>query len=491
MPDTRLADTSDCVVAIARTHRASYARFESPGPAPELPSGLASTEAIRTVREVLRLHGLDADRFDTPSWNPLAELIPAGSVVALKPNWVHHRHKADKGLDCLVTHISVIEAALEYVALARPSRVIIGDAPVQSCDFGELRRLTGIDDVANRFRSRGVDITVADFRRTVRTAEGRSENVRGMADFVLFDLAGQSLLEPLRADAHKFRVTMYNPDWMARTHAPGRHQYLIAREVLEAQVVLNLPKLKCHVKAGVTGALKNLVGINGNKEYLPHHRKGGSESGGDCYAGGSWLKKRAEHLLDAANRREPGAFQAALARASERLAQLEEKLGGDSNLEGNWHGNDTVWRMCLDLQRILRYGTPKGALEPRPQRRVLTLTDAIIAGEGEGPLAPDPVPAGFVSFAKNVAAAEWVHARLMGLDPERVPLVREAFGSFAYPLAEFPPSVVRARLENAEVPASRVGPFDRRAFQPPRGWRGHCELELHNDYESRLDPVVA
>ena len=85
-----------------------------------------------------------------------------------------------------------------------------------------------------------------------------------------------SLLEPIASDRRvDFRVTMYNPDLMRQTHGRGRHQYLIAREVIEADVVINVPKLKTHRKAGITGALKNLVGINGNKDYLPHHRLGG------------------------------------------------------------------------------------------------------------------------------------------------------------------------------------------------------------------------
>lgn len=61
---------------------------------------------------------------------------------------------------------------------------------------------------------------------------------------------------------------------MARAHHVGVHQYLLAKAVLEADVVINLPKLKTHKKAGVTCALKNLIGIHGNKEYSPHHRVG-------------------------------------------------------------------------------------------------------------------------------------------------------------------------------------------------------------------------
>jgi hypothetical protein len=31
---------------------------------------------------------------------------------------------------------------------------------------------------------------------------------------------------------------------------------------------------------------------------------------------------------------------------------------------GNWHGNDTIWRMILDLNKILLYGNPDGTMRP-------------------------------------------------------------------------------------------------------------------------------
>jgi hypothetical protein len=293
---------------------------------------------------------------------------------------------------------------------------------------------------------------------------------------VLFDLGEMSLLEPLAADARNFRVTMYNPDWLLRTHAPGRHQYLVAREVIDADIVISLPKLKTHRKAGITGALKNLVGINGNKEFLPHHRKGGTRDGGDCYEGGSWLKCRAEDLLDTANRRPPGRMQELLGTSSYAVARCAHLLGSDMNLEGAWHGNDTVWRTCLDLHRVLLYGRPDGSLDPARRRVVLTITDAIVAGEGEGPLANTPVPAGVVTGALNAAAAEWVHARLMGFDPARIPLLRGAFGEFPFPLVVFPHTAIRVRTAEGERAADGIEPISGRCFVPPEGWRGHCEL---------------
>ncbi len=469
-------------VVIARAARADYGNLPQAEPAPELPSGSVTTVGGGAGRELLRQWGLDASRFGSAHWNPLGAVIPAGARVVVKPNWVHHLNKSNEGLDCLLTHTSVLECVLQYVALTRPRSVVIGDAPIQGCDFGRLRASCGLDAMVERVASEtGLRVDIADFRRTLlpedRVGGARVENVRPQANYTLVDLGRESLLEPLARAAEKFRVTMYNPDLLSRTHSPGRHQYLIAREVLEADVVISLPKLKAHKKAGVTGALKNLVGINGNKEFLPHHRKGGSTTGGDCYPGGSWLKHRAEDLLDEVNRapegRAPG-LKVWLAGAAVRGAVM---LGEDDNIDGSWYGNDTVWRMCLDLQRILRYAGADGALHAEPQRRVITITDAIVAGEREGPLAPSPIPAGFVTGAFNPAAAEWVHARLMGFDPLKIPLVHHAFDGFAFPLVDFAPDAVRARIDGKELAAGAIRPILPFAFQPARGWKGHIELD--------------
>ena len=81
-----------------------------------------------------------------------------------------------------------------------------------------------------------------------------------------------------------FRVTMYDHRLMQAHHDQRKHEYLVSNSVLDADLIINLAKLKCHSKAGITGALKNLVGINGHKEYLPHHTNGSPAEGGDQYA---------------------------------------------------------------------------------------------------------------------------------------------------------------------------------------------------------------
>jgi uncharacterized protein (DUF362 family) len=447
---------------------------------PELPGWAKVTTALVALRALFVQAGLDHSHFDSSDWNPLGTIIHAGAKVVVKPNWVQHHNCSGHGMDCLVTHPSVIEAILHYVAKAHPAHIIVGDAPLQGCDFAALMAACHVPEMIERFTAHNVHVAVKDFRRTIQpnaSLGGRAqEDCRPMHEFILYDLGSDSALEAITAPNSEFRVTMYNPDVLQRTHRPGKHQYLIARDVIEADVVLNVPKLKTHKKAGITGALKNMVGINGHKEYLPHHRKGGSQSGGDCYTGQSRLKSLVEDLLDATNRAQGTVARHMLANAVRVGMAFGKVVGTENNYEGSWHGNDTVWRTSLDLQRVLHYGRADGTLADHVQRTVLTVTDAIIAGQGDGPLAPTPNKLGIMTLGANTAAVEWVHALLMGLDPQRIPLTREAFAPHRYPLTHFPPDAIVMRVDGRPVAASELFVQYGCAFRAPSGWQGYCEL---------------
>jgi uncharacterized protein (DUF362 family) len=377
-----------------------------------------------------------------------------------------------------VTDPALVRTVVSGVLAARPSRVLVGDAPIQSCDFAHLLAETGLDRWAADLQAREPRFEgVRDFRRTtcvfrhgVRRAQ---ENRLPAAEFVLFDLGADSLLEPVTDARGSFRVTQYDPREMRKTHAPGRHRYLVAAAVLAADVVINLPKLKTHSKAGVTGALKNLVGINGNKEYLPHHRVGSARRGGDCYPGGGLLKRAVELAADQANvTHAPGPRALAWSAAARVLERLSRRLGDEVGVEGAWSGNDTVWRMCLDLNRILLYGRSDGTLADVPQRRVLHVVDAMVAGQGDGPLAPEPLRLGLLLAGGNPAAVDWIGAQVLGYDPHRVALVREAFGRFGWPIAPFAPADVRVLADPADRPAANgiMGLAEPPVKHPP-GWR--------------------
>ena len=401
------------------------------------PRGEAMREGLGALADALGW----ADR----SRGPFARVIPPGATVLIKPNLVLHENEGPWGIEPLVTDAGLVRAVAEAALQAGASRVTVGDAPIQSCDLARLLERTGLAEWSRALAGQDARFNgIRDFRRTtcvlthgVRVA---AENLQPEDQFVLFDLGRDSLLDPITRADGAFRVTWYDPRLMARTHAPGRHQYLIAKDVLDADVVINLPKLKTHKKAGVTCALKNLIGINGNKEYLPHHRIGGAAAGGDCYPDASYVKRALETIADWRNQTESrtgGLFYYALTFALTRVLRARgDRLG----YEGSWSGNDTIWRTCLDLNRILMYGQGDGRMAEQPQRRVVHVVDAVVAGQGDGPLAPKPLPLGMLFGGNNAAAVDWVAAHLLGYDASQVPLVREAFGRFKWPLAPFAPS---------------------------------------------------
>lgn len=437
-------------------------------------------EAVRAqVREALRAAGFGARNGDAP----LCDVIEPGMTVLVKPNWVLHRNLGGHGEECLVTHPAFIEAVLRELEPAKPGRVLIADSPVLFCNFDRLVPPSWRARVASEL---AMPVEVIDLRRTVARGDRHAEDegvgmkrgvdreLRPLERYALFDLGAQSLLEPVSHPPGRFRLNDYDPDELCRKHRPGVHQYLLCKEAFEADVVLSLPKLKTHHKAGMTGALKSLVGLNGNKDYLPHHRAGGSLLGGDSYEGLSVPLELSERLLDAANRRINQPAYAPLRRAADAARGVARRIG-DAQMCGEWHGNDTTWRMALDLDRILLHGRPDGTLANERQRPFLSLTDAIVAGQGDGPLAPRPLPLGVVTCAASPAFADTVHAALLGFDPERLPIVRNAFGRYAYPITERPRSELRVQLGEREHTLESLFDAAGRAAEPPHHWGGHVE----------------
>src|ERR1700757_4368255 len=68
--------------------------------------------------------------------------------------------------------------------------------------------------------------------------------------------------------------------------------------------------------------------------------------------------------------------------------------------------------------------TERGACRTLPINFVIA--DAIMAMEGKGPLNGTPRPLGRIVLADDPVAADATCARLMGLEPDRVPHIREA-----------------------------------------------------------------
>ncbi len=410
------------------------------------------------------------------SESAFAGLVPEGARVLVKPNLVLHQNQGPWGIEPLFTHVTLIRAVVEELLASGASQVVVGDAPLQECNFDRLLQASGLAAwagplAAGEPRFHGP----RDYRRTKSQFDGgvriEREQQLPVDRFVLFDLAGQSMLEPIARDAN-FRVTQYPPAELARTHAPGRHQYLVARDIIEADVVVNLPKLKTHKKAGITNALKNLIGINGNKEFLPHHRLGGSANGGDCYPGSDPVKRAIEFAYDQSNATRSIGLRRALRVVTRALQRVLHSQGDKLGVEGSWSGNDTIWRTCLDLNRVLLYGRTDGTLANEPQRRVVHLVDAVTAGHGDGPLRAEPLPLGLVMGGESAAAVDLVGCLLLGYDPARIPIVSHAFDPFPWPLTDFPAAEVRVSGAlgtglAAELVAAAYGTTE---MHYPAGW---------------------
>jgi uncharacterized protein (DUF362 family) len=116
-------------------------------------------------------------------------------------------------------------------------------------------------------------------------------------------------------------------------------------------------------------------------------------------------------------------------------------------------------------------------MQDKPTRRNLMLIDGVIGGEGNGPLAPQAVHVGSVIFADNIALGDSAAARLMGFDPERIPLIREALKSHEFPLVCEDLATARIVCDGSRISLDSIQPALRRSFLAPDGWRGHLELQ--------------
>jgi hypothetical protein len=138
--------------------------------------------------------------------------------------------------------------------------------------------------------------------------------------------------------------------------------------------------------------------------------------------------------------------------------------------------------MAVDLNRILFYADAAGRVHDRPVRRFFSVVDGLVAGEGNGPLDPTPVPAGVILCGRNPVAVDAMAARLMGFDVHRLPIVWRAADARSLPLAGFALTDVRGRSNDADF--DRALPQIRGralAFEPHFGWKGHVELAEATD----------
>lgn len=428
----------------------------------------------RAVESLFARLGLDEARAGTPAWNPLGDLIAPGSRVIVKPNLVssknlHQKITGDR-LEASSTHGSLLRPVLDYAlrAAGPGGQVRVVDSPVEGCEIEKVAGPLGIFAVIEHLRRKGHDVDFIDLRAFRVAPVFALDDVRRLG--CSWNL-GLLLRQSLPGDPRGYRVVdLGNASFFARPgatpgralrfhrshyetpvphHTGGRHEYSLPQTVLDADVVINIPKLKTHKKTGVTLSLKSVIGLTNEKYWLPHFTGGDPSVGGDEFDRPQPLSDVIENKLSRLPL--PGG-NSLVARAP----RLDARTG---IIDGNWEGNDTLWRTILDLNRILFFASRDGVMRGEPQRRYLTIVDGIVGGEGEGPLGATPVHSGLLVGGFDPSLVDVVAARAMGFDPERIPLLRQALSGSVLETGSL------ERLEHV-----LDGPAPDYLYKPPRSW---------------------
>jgi uncharacterized protein (DUF362 family) len=415
------------------------------------------------------------------------DFIRPGDRVVLKPNWVKEHDERRPGPDAwehVVTHPAVIEATLRWVApqpprprvdrhLRRPpNRLVVRDPP-------SVLPARHRDPAACRCDFPGLTLDLMDLRpeewhavdgvtisKTILPGDPLGSTqvaLDAASEFVGFSGCG-------RLYGASYDMAETN----SRHHAGTRHDYLLCRTPMEADVFINLPKLKTHKKVGLTCALKNLVGINANKNWLPHHTEGTPSQGGDQFPADT-TKARLEHSWMGTAKRllKNSPLLSRLLRPPQKGRAPDLRRHPKVVRSGNWHGNDTCWRMVLDLNKASSFD---GSGRPRSTpRRYLAIVDGIIGGEGNGPMAPDPEPLRCSPRRHPSARRRLRRRRPHGLRLEQDPHAHGGFNMRAPHFADFNPKDLRVSSNHQPWNRPLAEVHETFTFRPHFGWVGAIE----------------
>lgn len=468
----------------AITYPSSRYNFSPSESYPEYPFDDISSEQnniYKSVRDCFIQAGLDEENIGKNNWNPLKNYVNKRDSVFVLCNFVYHRRQQET-IDqffAKCTHASILRAVIDYIYIAtgRDGVIAFGNAPLQSCNWDKVLADTGALTLLDFYKKVSLNVEAKDLRLFIaeRSIAGNTLSVDRKPDDegVLVSLGENSFLNHLYLSNQplRFRVSDYNPDRIEKFHDLDRHDYVINRTILESDVIFSVPKLKTHEKVGITVGLKGFVGCVGHKDCLAHHRFGSPNMKGDEYPNNGNLQVLMSKFHDYVYRRNyPRLLQNTfeiLDRASRHIARRYfNKIQG-----GAWFGNDTAWRMTLDLARIVFYAARNGKLVNQTQRRHIMLIDGVTSGEGNGPLAPIPVHSHLIAFVDNIVFGDLLACRLMGFNYKRLPLIDVAIRD--QELSFFDHEPVYCVYNGQSIEHSEIESILERPFATPQGWQGY------------------
>lgn len=485
------------IVYIHKSDTINYpeAPFNPPQIFPELEDDLLfkldidiTNTIYNSIRDIFIGLELDSPNIGTQKWNPLKNFVKAGQSIVIKPNLVYHIHPfGESGVISTITNASLIRPLIDYVLLATNGdcKITICDVPLQSTDWEEVIRISGLKDLKEFYKSKNINIDLLDLRyeisriNEVNIIVNRKFKIRDPLGYAAVDLGVKSELMPIIKYCDKFEITDYGSGTVPKHHNPEKNEYCISKTVLDCDFFINVPKLKTHRKAGITCAMKNLIGINSNKSWIAHHRKGKTSCGGDEFKDTHMyiiLKNRFFSFLKRHKSLIPVATVLKWFSNNAIHQGKNEKKGMDDSeyfTEGSWYGNDTLWRCIKDLNKIVLYADKSGKMQNQKQRNYFCIVDGIIAGEKEGPLEHIPKNAGLIVGGTNAVHIDKVAADIMGFDYTRIPQIKEGFNNKYWNLVD-----IDDRGINLKSNIKEIGELNLK-FIPTSGWQYYINNTAH------------
>lgn len=268
------------------------------------------------------------------------KIVHPGDTVLIKPNLVNI-YSAESGN---TTHCSLVEPLIEACHQNGASQIFVGDG---SSEFETEAAfiISGVKKVVKRLQQDGVPVKTVD----------------------------------LNCDKNP-KTNKFDTVLLGKEGAHPNHTYGIAHTLLSSDVLISVPKLKSHSLAGISVALKNMIGTAPGEYY-------------------GYPKRRNESLPH-------GSFRSPM-------------------------HNDVIWRTIHDLNKI---ALGNYAASPK-KRRYMAIVDGIVAGSYNKavPLGDDfwmaawkPTRVGVVIAGFDPVAVDTVSARVMCYRPEKIPTIVHA-----------------------------------------------------------------
>jgi uncharacterized protein (DUF362 family) len=420
-----------------------------------------SNNVYSLVRMALITLGLDEKNYGTKEWNPFYDFIKKEDKIIIKPNFVIDDDSVSLDVfKASVTHPSLIRPIIDYIYKATEGKceILIADGPLEGTSFIKTSKKLGLFNMVHYIQKKyNMKIKVMDLRdyiletfasfkvdnilllRLLRTRKISSED-----KYVTIDLEEYSEFESIYDQLNNLVSTRSLIDKVPSfAQSKGHHRYTISKEILDADVIFNFPKLKTHKFAGVTLCLKNLLGFTINRHYFGHYRRENVSSNIRGYVLEKLSRIRLTNNL---------ALNILLNRKS--LVNMPKLASTGSGI-----GNDTIWRAILDIARIILYVNSKGVLDDKKQRKHFAVVDGVIAGEGEGPLIPSPRKFGTVITGYDPLLIDIISSKLMGFDPLKIKKLYKAMKAHKYPISDV--------SEYESVLSYNIPSF---CFKPATGW---------------------